>query len=404
MAETCHKTMHAVGEDAPVSQSMGYRKRFPSTHGPPRDAREAKRALRRRIKAKRWHYGEWIAEPGPLFDQPHGVPKLPRGGDGLAVASLRPSLVQRPRDGRRVASNGPPRRPASSQLRPSLSAHSDNRSRLRSMSAPPIVGGTETKTDGRHHTTPPQQGTQDRDEEPVLFHQEEVVDRDSKNSRHNGQEFRTPVPPAGVKRAGQTYTDAGHRTTRSVGSSTCAEDQSQFVAQASDGAAESVPHEQETLSVGHEVRDRQARKPYHETARGAEAESEDSPPLEEERGASVVLASTVLLSPRGRSRNPTVATNRSYFMIEGEGAALDGGPDEWIEPPRARTITPDASFSVQLPQESRNLLISCDDERPWVAATDTGRPVVSEVCPIRSSYLQLLLHVFVHVDGGYVAV
>lgn len=268
-----------------------------------KDARKAKRALRRRMKPKQQQCSERML--GPDIDQPcQELPKLPRGGDGRALVSLRPSLG--PRVSTEVIDPASIQRPATaSSLQHQVDSLAPDRSiqveghRQPSSIPPMAVGSREANMDDgidqqqQHLHVPPEQ-------------------------RQKRQSY--PLRPVGGKeRARQSYTNAGQRTIRKRGRSASNDEETGGYVERydqQDMTCEQDNGERPMLQVDPEF-----------SSRLMEEEVE-------ERSATVVLSSAVLLSPRGRARTPTISTAQadgSYFLggAAGRRTASQDGAEDW---------------------------------------------------------------------------
>lgn len=314
---------------------------IPSVGRISKDGRKAKRALRRRIKPKQQRCTEHMR--GPIIDQPsRGVPKLPRGGDGLALVSLRPSLGPQ---GRRmvVDASSPPRRPSTTSGRPYRAGrhhrgqmvHASGRQRVQPWSAPPEVvdSGREAGSDDGA-----------------------CEERELQESRQHPQQ-NYPLRPVGEKeRARQPYTNASQRTIRNTATS-MPSDEGNLQVGNDGGHDEKIPWvearlgpdvstprpiaEAESSALLHHLHSNRQR-----TVEGDEDAWSQSMEGEEEEGAersaSVVLSSNVLLSPRGRARTPILLVgDDSHFSPKATDcrvASPDGG-DDWVYDLRPRSHT-----------------------------------------------------------------
>lgn len=331
---------------------VGSRSRSDGRHG---DGSKVKRALRRRIKPVQQRCSERMSGPGSLFDQSKALPKLPRGGDGLAVISLRPSLVQKRYDAFQTTSIAPTGRPATAwhQLgsRSGATHSSYNCSRARSMSAPPIDAdsGDGILVDQQDLTL---QSLEVHSTTNKLLRQ---LPPDSAQETHSASSEAaegvrmTPLRPAGEKRRSQScYADAGRRTIRDVESKARLKGMLQVSAGQKDKSAEEeLAYQHETLSTGcveeAEIYDKVLLDKIELDAENEDAGSQ----AVEERSATVVHSSTVLLSPRGRSKSPTILVDGSpIWGSVGDGASIQFGTDEWISPGPRRTA-PDNDCSLQ---------------------------------------------------------
>lgn len=364
----CHeedgsRTADNSGDDALGSPYSFDSNVFPSTswptRGASRDARRARRALRQRIKPKQQRCAKRIAGPGSLFENSRGVPNLPRGGDGLAEISLRPSLVQRiPCRVVRAPSAGRPRRPSTASYihhDPESTAYCGRDSRLRSLSAPPLPGG------GRYGAA---DIIQQQDEaNDILLGPDDTDDMCSKSratSNTEEGEVRTPCRPAGMKRTiGRSSYGDGQRTLLDACEPTPPQrfTREQGQLQTLEDAHDTAGEFQHGLDDAAPITEYKSQPSVVITGSVTQYAAEDGQNVrvhtpQTERGASVILSSTILLSPRGRSKTPTLpmdtSPNRGAFP-----AIQYGGTDGWTTngpSPRMRTAT----------NSSR------DDRRSWV--------------------------------------
>lgn len=294
-----------------------------------KDGRKAKRALRRRIKPKQQRCSERMR--GPVIEQPSwGVPKLPLGGDGLALVSLRPSLGPQ---GRRVTvdPSSPPRRPSTASGLPyqagraqlERSAYAGGHRPVQPRSAPPEAVGSGWKT-----------GLDD--DNIQRQNNEGCKEQELQKSLQDPQIY--PLRPVGEKEmTRQPYTDAGQRTIRNAEMSRPIDEGNLRIVN-DNGHGEKVPWEE--LEP-----DRPTPRPMVEAesseffghlncTRPGEVEVDEdawSQPVgedEAERSATVVLASNVLLSPRGRAKTPTLLvgdrSHSSPWTSDGRAASPDG--------------------------------------------------------------------------------
>ena len=296
-----------------------------------RDGRKAKRALKRRMKPKQQRCSERML--GPVIDQPYReLPKLPRGGDGRALVSLRPSLG--PRVSTEVADPASLRRPATTSslqhqadsLEPNGSIQVEGHPRVQSSSAPPTAVGSREASmhnciDQPDFDVPPQQRQQQR---PMH-----------------------PLRPVGDKeRARQSYTNAGQRTLRKRGRSGSSDEDTDGCVERTDWQGmdcEQDYEERPTLQVEAEFSDHRHTPPQRSIENEEDACSRLMQGGAEERSATVVLSSTVLLSPQGRARTPTISTapaDGSYFPgVADRRTVSQDGVEDWAfsTPPRPQT-------------------------------------------------------------------
>lgn len=263
---------------------------------------------------------------GPVIEQPcRELPKLPRGGDGRPLVSLRPSL------GPRVSTDGidppSPRRSATASswqsqgesFRPGGSVHVGDDRRAQSSSAPPMtVGSREASMD-------------DGLDQPQL---------DVTCEQREQQRPMYPLRPVGGKeRARQSYTNAGQRTIRKADGSVSSDGKTGGrvgTAERQDMILEEDKREREMLQDGD---GNELMSHFHAPQQRATQGKEDAwnQLIEEEyaeRSATVVLSSTVLLSPRGRARTPTTLTapaDGSYFPggAADRRTAGEDGAEDW---------------------------------------------------------------------------
>lgn len=300
------------------------------------DGRKAKRALRRRTKPKQQRCSERML--GPVIDHHcRELPKLPRGGDGRAVVSLRPSL------GPRLSTAGvdpvPPRRPATaSSLRPSRSIQVEGHRRAQSSSAPPMVVDSRTAS------------TDDDSDKQQL---------DVPCARREQQRPMYPLRPVGGKeRARQSYTNAGQRTLRKrVRSAVHDEEPDGYIERAEwrQMSYEQDNVEGQTLQGDDNELSSHLHTPRERTIGGEEDAC--SLPMEgedDERSATVVLSSTVLLSPRGRAKTPTTLTAPADCPYFPGGAACRRTPSQdsakdWAFSLSPRPHTAQGSSNVDQP-------------------------------------------------------
>lgn len=299
------------------------------------DGRKAKRALQRRIKPRRKKCSDRISGPGPLFGLSRGVPKLPSGGDGLASISLRPSLVDRNLNPFRTGTVARPRRPAtastlsrSTRLRRGIGPH---RSRSRSLSAPPIAPGSrKTISLEDEENLAPTDEPKCVDSVDVSLHKYYTEIDPPDHSSDEEPVTRTPRPPSGKKRGSYSKEDAIRkviRPTKDVSDAGSSEPHLGY--RDCCAAVEDETPERETSSEHIDVHSQLLEHPRP----NGDNEAVDGPSLEEDRAAKVVLSSTVLLSPRGRSR-PTRLTCRPQPMgWDTENTPVEETPADWVTHP-----------------------------------------------------------------------
>lgn len=351
-----------------------------------REARKAKRALRRRIKPGQNRCGDRMKGPGPLFEQQsRGVPRLPRGGDGLADVSLRPSLPLQHSFGTYKlgpSSMGQPQRPAtfaSHRFRAETSRFVENRPRSRSVSAPPVISGAgreDCRTSQRCETCS-SFGAVVHDHEQTLSLL--PVSPDTKDG------FKNPLPPSkDSKRRGQFFSEGRRRL---IPDASLGDDdeilqkhQQQYgiVTDGDNIDGDSFPRDAQepddaillaryqddvgAMSDDAAIFVPPCQLPSNETSCLDESKEEDRDPtandadymreqtlqtlefpLEQGREARVMLSSTVALSPRGRCKTPTWPTDKHGFqsdtynwMYSPRRARADGsgrnGPSRPISP------------------------------------------------------------------------
>lgn len=302
----------------------------PSVDRISKDGRKAKRALRRRIKPKQQRCSERMR--GPVIEEPSwGVPKLPLGGDGLALVSLRPSLGPR---GRRVTvdHSSPPRRPSTASglpyhaSRPQLGgpAYAGGHRSVQPRSAPPEAVSSSRKT-GLGDDNIQRQNDGGRKEQEL------------QESLQHPQIY--PLRPVGEKeRARQPYTDAGQRTIRNK-EMLRPFDEGNLRIVNDDCHGEKVPWEEARLEPDTptprpmvEAESSELFGPLYSTQQGQVEGDEDalSQPMgeeEAERSATVVLASNVLLSPRGRAKTPTLLVGDGSHFSPWASDCRDASPD-----------------------------------------------------------------------------
>lgn len=286
-----------------------------------KDGRKAKRALRRRIKPKQQRCSERMR--GPIIEQPsRGVPKLPRGGDGLALVSLRPSLGPQ---GRRVVveASSPRRRPSTASGQPYQAdrpqrgelAYAGGRRPMQPWSAPPeVVGSSRAGLD-----------------DGIMQQQNNVTceERELQKSLQHPQIY--PLRPVGEKeRARQPYTDAGQRTIRNTEILTASDGDNLEVASGGGHGGQTLCEETKLEPETARATPRPIVKAesgelfgnLHSTRQDTVEGDEGAwcQPIEEgqaERSATVVLSSNVLLSPKGRARTRT--------LLVGDGSRYSPG-------------------------------------------------------------------------------
>lgn len=393
----CHeedgsRTAENSGDDLLVSPCSFDLNVFPPTSWPTRegsrDARKARRALRQRIKPKQKRCAKRMTGPSSLFDNSRGVPKLPRGGDGLAEISLRPSLVQQSMySAVRAPLAGRPRRPSTASYRfhdPESTDFYDRDSRLRSLSAPPISGGGRR---GAANNIQYQDAANDLSR--GIDDTDDMCAKDSTTSNTEESEFRTPCRPAGVKRAvGRPSYGDGKKTLRDICEPTPTQRSTHEHGQLEnledvDHSAGEFQHgpEDTTATTGYENQPSVVITEF--STRNAAEDGQDiraqSP--QAERRASVILSSTILLSPRGRSKTPTLPTDTSPNK-EAFPAIQEGGTDGWTaNSPSPRMLTAngprDDRRSWRRPPPCSPFARFVDE--PWMADADLKRHAASEV-------------------------
>lgn len=333
--------------------------------------RKAKRALRKRMNPKQQPCCDRM--PGPILDQlSRGVPKLPRGGHGLAAVSLRPSLAphgtsagvrESTSEFNKVAS---PRRPhtASGQRhqagRVGQRGSAYGRRRLELSSSLPMASSCpdEIKPDEAgvnqaevedYSRVPEPHRVSEEWKEPHV--QDSVVHLQI-----------SPLRPMGGRSSARQYVDAGQRTFRSKetpapstqGNSQTAEDDDRGASAAISPKLfrlEQDTNEGPDASGEDGMADRSSYQLVVTTDAHHDKGDEDAwsqPAQEDGRSATVVLSSTVLLSPRGRARTPTlIATDGPSTTCDATGwrAAGQGSPEDWAQglSPRPHTA-PDSCF------------------------------------------------------------
>lgn len=329
-----------------------------------REARKAKRSLRRRIKLEQHPCGDRIEGPGPLFDhQSCRVPKLPRGGDGLADVSLRPSLApQQSSATHRVGSSaGQPRRPSTSAAHGYRGEETprfgvESRPRSRSVSAPPV---TETGCREGHESNQSQQGDinisndEDKDDggvESLLLPSESQGE--SQSSPEAVDRLMTPIPPSQEKKKrsrGQSLGECQRliRDPLSSGKSGIPElQQEQPLVDYIEGSHEMMPQHHQGKREDLSPVERRGQSDFSigtllsSTSKGANVSDETRLDLAEKymcygeshklsspttaltvdrgREARVMLSSTVPLSPRSRCRTPVLPTVRHRSQVDGD--------------------------------------------------------------------------------------
>lgn len=342
------------------------------------DGRKAKRALRRRMKLEQQRCNERMLGPGRLFEAPT-LPQLGRGGDGLALSSLRPSLVQERYNKFRTSAADSPRRPATaSNMRsgPRLRStpHGDVQLPLRSSSAPPTpAGNRETAGAFRDEEMLPRfveicdHTSKDGDEilqqEPSDTFMENIST--SRGISAAGSESEIPVPPVVGRSRGcdsRRVGAGGRRTTRlSSQAATSASSTEKTKAWSHenhhehvDFADEKQADAEDPSSSRWDVKERNIPTRRLSTESDATSDNTDDcikgsgqqhiQSQSGERSATLVFSSVAPLSPRGRSRTPVIVTplgrSLSPRAYEGEGGdALfkQSAHFRWASPPQARS-------------------------------------------------------------------
>lgn len=299
------------------------------------DGRKAKRALQRRIKPRRKKCFDRISGPRPLFRPSSGVPKLPGGGDGLASISLRPSLVDRNLNPFRTGTIAGPRRPAtastlsrSTRLRSGIGPH---RSRSRSLSAPPIAPGSRKTIALKDESLALTDNPKCTDSVDVSLHRYYTEMDPPDHTSDEEPITRTPRPPSGKKRGSCSTEDAIRRMIRPTKDANDAGGSEPHLGYGDCCAAvkDETP-ERETSPQYINVHSQLLEHPRPNEDNGAV----DGPSLAEDRAAKVVLSSTVILSPRGKSR-PTWLTCRPQPMgWDAEKTPVEETPAHWVSYPR----------------------------------------------------------------------
>ena len=326
-----HFTQTAANDDTGCGADEGFSRKYsafdsktlPSMLGLTdriEDRHQAKRVLRRRIKPKRKRCCDRLSGPGPLFNLSRGVPKLPRGGEGLASVSLRPSLAR-------------PRRPATASypLRAPESRRLSRHSRVRSFSAPPIVSGTREAAEQKDETILACNKTKTSDRVDLSIHGQAKT---GSWERASGEEDSptTPQPPPREKRTTFSRIATSHRTIRYSDTKSRTGARPQFIDQDCCAAVDDENHEQDSISVT--TSDEHAHVLPENVRLNAEDAVVEPPPAEEKRVAAVVLSSTVLLGPRGRSRTPKELTDSPQSGGSYGGEALEERSSDRVNPSR----------------------------------------------------------------------
>lgn len=320
---------------------------FPSYSPPPskgtsRQARKAKRALRRRIKPEQRRCGHRIRSPGPLFEQQSkGVPRLPRGGDGLADISLRPSLalqaLQHPkvtvfRSGDPDSVNQQPRRPATSTGYGFPAGRSpyvwENRPRSRSGSEPPTISVEEER---ENNGVPSNRCAASGWTEAGTVDCDHFLSLDSEEKSDIEPGCKTPLPPSRDSARGRapSFSEGRRRLVRN--SSPGADDETLQNQQQQRHQEDSWHDDGDVRSFSTDDNEEgkddlflAARPPdidgdVCEGALTVDPQNdlnEAYSPLEEGREAGVVILSNIPISPRSRCRTPTLPTNRHGLPVD----------------------------------------------------------------------------------------
>ncbi|CAM9191667.1 unnamed protein product [Ectocarpus sp. 4 AP-2014] len=302
-----------------------------------KNGRKAKRALRRRMKPKQRRCCDRMT--GPTLEQrSREVPKLPPGADGLAAVSLRPSLAKQGQyAGVRAPMATYPRRPATASNqrhqagKPQLlrdSTYSGGR-RIKSSSAPPTATGSRDANAG--------ESTDHQDDYEVLPKAGLEIHCPSETQEPLQPSQMYPLRPTVEKeRTPLSYADVGQRTLRRSETSTpTVEGNQEDDDQADYGRVvrcEEPRLDQGTTVVGQKgaytAESELVTNPFFSTPQNAAdyhpADGECQSAGGQDRGATVVLSSTVLLSPRGRARTPTPST---AFAVERRATSQDNEAD-----------------------------------------------------------------------------
>lgn len=348
----------------------------------PKDGRKAKRALRRRIQPKQQRCSERMV--GPVIEPPfREMPPLPRGGDGLATHSLRPSLGPQ---GRQEPTGGTipssPRRPATASCLRRQGRPQPERSRFagghRRLRVSPAVA--ENSEDGLDQQKEYHHSYQNREEQPSIH----------------------PLRPAGeTKSTRYSYANADQRTSRNWERPRSSREED---LEATNGGGAKVQREESTCEPAEPMEPQPSihvdnADPFsnlHSTQNGTEGEEEDawSQPMDEKedagRGATVVLSSSVLLSPRGRARTPAILaapTDGSYIRgvspNRGNTCSQDGAEEDWEQrlTPRPHTAQGTIHDSRHMWHGARAAFsLDAADDQPWMAPDNgVGNYMTSKV-------------------------
>lgn len=335
----------------------------PSNNGAPdvarllQDGRKAKRALRRRMKPKQQRCNERML--GPVIEKPcRELPKLPRGGDGRALVSLRPSLG--PRVSTEVADPALARRPATASsvqnqvdsLYAEESMYMEGHRRVQSSPTPPVpVGSWEAgmgdDTDQQQLEVP---CTQTRERQRPLL----------------------PLRPVGDKeRARQSYTKAGQRTIRRRDRSASSDEETDGHTWKAEPQATGLEQDKIESAVvpGNDNEFGHLHMPRQHTIDGDDdACNQFMGGQDAERNATLVLSSTVLLSPKGRARTPTIST------APADGSYFPGGLENWASTLSPRPQTPLETINLDQPARYSEAPASSFDiaEDPLRTPLDVG--------------------------------
>lgn len=302
-----------------------------------KNGRKAKRALRRRMKPKQRRCSDRMT--GPTLEQrSREVPKLPPGADGLAAVSLRPSLAKQGQyAGVRAPMATYPRRPATASDqrhqagKPQLlrdSTYSGGR-RIKSSSAPPTATGSRDANAG--------ESTDHQDDYEVLPTAGLEIHCPSETQEPLQPSQTYPLRPTVEKeRTLLSYADVGQRTLRRRETSTPTGEGNQEDDDQEDYGrvvrCEEPRVDQGTTVVGQKgaytAESELVTNPFFSTPQNAAdyhpADGDCQSAGGQDRGATVVLSSTVLLSPRGRARTPTPST---AFAAEWRAISQDNEAD-----------------------------------------------------------------------------
>ncbi|CAM9710944.1 unnamed protein product [Scytosiphon promiscuus] len=362
--------------------------------------RKARRALRKRMNPKQQPCCERMRGPIPEeFSQ--GVPKLPRGGDGLAIVSLRPSLaphgthagvlsstsefkVSSPR--RPHTASGQQRQAASVQRRGSTSGR--RRSEL-SSTLPVMLSGTEAKPAGN---SVGQADIEDSSDVPEVNRTTREC-RDPIVQESVEHSHISPLRPLGGSRSARQYVDAGQRTFRNRETSAPSNEGTVQISRDGDhGAAPpKEPGLQDDTNGDPDAGDMSkhcfgqllSTTGYSDGERDEDVWSQSADG--DGRSATVVLSSTVLLSPRGRARTPTLVETDGSLLADstaGWRAASQDSAEEWAQSLSPRPCTaPESCLGrgawSDLPA-AFNLSNDCYDERWIPPATDVRQHMVTQ--------------------------